>query len=307
MPVIGATALFRLARAGGSLGCRGLAIWLGVGCAGAAWAQAADQEREFPKTLTFDEPGIDDEISLPTFMLAPDSAGESHEADLDFELDKRLTPDVSVQINIGYTRLPLTGTTADGWQNVQVTLKYVALTDPANERLGSFSLTREFGASGAARIGASAIGSTVLAGNIGQGFSPLVGSPLLKPFAVTAVLGYALPDRAGPSAFQQALAAVSLQYSLDVLAAQQHMALPAVLRPFIPIVECVYAQPTAGGARARATLAPGLIYAGEGFQLAVEALVPLLKASGTHVGFIAQLNVSLSMFGVPGLARPIFQ
>jgi len=267
----------------------------------------SDQGREFPKTLTFDEPGIDDEMSVPTFILAPDGGGENHEADLNFELDKRLTARASVQINVGYARLPLAGTTVNGWQNVQVTLKYVVLSDPADERLGSISLTREFGASGAARIGASAIGSTVVAGNIGQGFTPLVAAPLLRPFAVTGVLGYSLPDRPGPLTYEQALAAMSVQYSFDVLASQSGAAPPAMLRPFIPIAEFVYARPTQGGARAKATLAPGLIYAGDGFQLAAEALVPLHKASGTHAGFIAQLNVSLSVLGVPGLSRPIWQ
>jgi hypothetical protein len=57
---------------------------------------------------------------------------------------------------------------------------------------------------------------------------------------------------------------------------------------------------------AHGTLAPGLIYAGEGYQVAVEALVPLTRASGTHVGAIAQLNISLSMFGVAALTRPVF-
>ena len=306
IPVIGTTGPFRLVRSGSWPASGALGIWFGVACAGHAWAQEADQGREVPKTLTFDEPGIDDEISLPTFILATDSAGESHEADLDFELDKRLTPRTSVQINVGYTRLPLAGTAVDGWQNVQVTLKYVVLSDPAAERLGSISLTREFGASGASRIGASAIGSTVVAGNIGQGFSPLMSAALLRPFAVTGVLGYTLPDQPGASAFQQALAAVSLQYSFDVLASQAGFVLPGMLRPFIPVVECVYAKPIRSDERAKATMAPGLIYAGDGFQLAAEALLPLRKASGTGVGFIAQLNVSLSMLGVPRLSRPLF-
>ena len=306
MPVIGSTGPYVRDQLGHALLVVGLACWLGLAGACQALAQTAEQERQFPKTLNFDEPGIDDEISLPTFVLAPGRAGEGHEMDLDFELDKRVTTDVSVQINVGYTRLPLAGTTAGGWQNVQVTLKDVVLSDPAKELLGSVSLTREFGASGAARIGAPSIGSTVLAGNIGQGFSPFVAAPLIKPFAVTGVFGYAVPDRSGVSSFQQAMTAFSLQYSFDVLAAQPGFGLSGLLRPFIPIVECVYTQPTDGRGRTDGTLAPGLVYAGNGFQLAAEALVPWRKASGTHVGFIAQLNVSLENFSVPAFSRPIW-
>jgi hypothetical protein len=68
---------------------------------------AADQDppgRDFPKTLIFDEPGIDDEISLPTFVTAPQDGG-GRATDLDVELDKRLTEKLSVQINIGYSML----------------------------------------------------------------------------------------------------------------------------------------------------------------------------------------------------------
>ncbi len=56
----------------------------------------------------------------------------------------------------------------------------------------------------------------------------------------------------------------------------------------IPIVELTYSAPTSDGGDARqGYVAPGLIYVGDGYQLAAEALLPLTRASGTGVGVIA--------------------
>ncbi len=271
-------------------------------------AAAADQTefagRDFPKTLTFDEPGIDDEISLPTLIVVPRGASVGTETDLDFELDKRLTDVLSLQINVGHTSFSHGG--AQGWQNAAATLKYVALDDSAAERLVSLSLTREFGGSGAERIGAPSVSTTVAAVNFGQGFSTLVAEPLLKPVAFTGSIGALVSDRPKGSLVQQALLSASLQYSFKVLmSGSAGDRLPALMRPLIPIVECVYTPP-AGGEAPIGTLAPGLIYAGEGFQVAVEALLPLTREAGSHAGFIAQLNISLVTLGVPALARPLF-
>ena len=255
--------------------------------------------RDFPKTLIFDEPGIDDEISLPTLIVIPHSARSGHETDIEFELDKRLTTRLSLQLNAGYASIPREDGTAQGWQNTAATLKLLALADPPMERLVSFSLTREFGGSGAARIGAPRSSATTAAVNFGQGWSPLASAPLLKPVAITGSVGYQLPDRPG-SATRQAVLSASLQYSFSVLMEGAGGKLPARLQPFIPIVECVYTAPD--GAPPLATLAPGLIYAGDGFQIAAEALLPLTRATGPHAGFIAQLNISLAAFGWPALA-----
>ncbi len=264
-------------------------------------AHADEDGRDFPKTLIFDEPGIDDEISLPTLLFVPQDG--AHETDIDFELDKRLTTRLSLQINIGYTELAR----ASGWQNSNATLKLVAYADHPMEQLVSFSLTHEFGGSGARRIGAAQAGSTVAALNFGQGFAALMPAPLLKPFAITGVAGVSVPDAQADGAVQQALLSASLQYSFDALAGSNpHIHLPAVMRPFIPIVEFTYAEPVRGGGLSHGTLAPGLIYSGAGYQLAAEALVPLTRVSGTHVGAIAQLNISLGLFGIAALARPLF-
>lgn len=274
----------------------------------AAAAEPDDaQGRDFPKTLTFDEPGIDDEISLPTVIFVPHGAG-GQETDADFELDKRLTTRLSLQLNVGYSAVSRSDAdSVQGWQDSQATLKFVLFGDRTAEQLVSISLTHEFGGSGAARIGASRVGSTTGALNFGQGFASVTEVAVLRPLAVTGVVGYQVPDRAGGSAVQSAAMSASLQYSFDVLmAGAAGRRLPGFMRRFIPIVECVFQVPITGEAGRQESLAPGLIYAGDGYQLAAEALVPLTRASGDHVGFIAQLNISLERFGVGVLAEPVF-
>ena len=104
--------------------------------------------------LIFDEPGIDDEVSLPTVLFVPQQGGR--ETDVDFELDKRLTTRLSLQINIGYADLARIGSSsAGGWQNANATLKLLAYADRTMEQLVSFSFTREFGGSGARRASCS--------------------------------------------------------------------------------------------------------------------------------------------------------
>jgi hypothetical protein len=287
-------------------------FWLAAGwvllLSGGALAENEDEGsgRDFPKTLVFDEPGIDDEVSLPTLVVTPTALGT--ETDIDFELDKRLTDWLSMQINTGYSTIDRTlGPAPSGWQNTSATLKYILYGDRASEQLASFSLIREFGGSGAARIGANSTGATTAAVNFGQGFARLVPSPFLKPFAITGTLGYLAPDDTATGAEPQALISASLQYSFEVLTGgAAAIRLPMFARKLIPIVEMTYAAPLQGHLHGHGDAAPGLIYAGEGFQLAAEALVPLTRGSGTHVGAIAQLNLSLSLLSVPVLAKPVF-
>jgi hypothetical protein len=270
-----------------------MCILVPLGNARADDDDTASRKRDFPKTLTFDEPGIDDEMSLPTIVRLPHGTPAGSETDVSVELDKRITERVSVQINSGYSVVGRQAASSlAGWQNLAATLKGIMLDDAAAERLVSFSLSREFGGTGAERVGAGAPSSTTAAVNFGQGFGGFTANPLVRPFAVTGSVGYLAPDRA--TASQLLLLDASLQYSLG---------------KFIPLVEFAYALPTTaapGGDGRRGTLAPGLIYAGDGYQLAAEALIPLSRATGTHVGVVAQLNLSLGWLGWAALTQPMF-
>ncbi|GAN78294.1 hypothetical protein Asru_0729_03 [Acidisphaera rubrifaciens HS-AP3] len=286
-----------------------------------------DAGREFPKTLILDEPGIDDEISLPTlsrigYGAAPGAPGYVQNG-VAFEVDKTITERIDLQLTGGYLDLAGgDGRRRDGWDDLALTSKYVVVQAPESETIVTLGLTRSFGGTGAARVGAERSGSTAPTLYVGQGLGTAPVAAAWRPFAVTGTLAYEVPDdtHAGAGArFPQTLQiAGSVQYSLHYLApwivpwaARAGLAdwVGTGLTRLIPIVEASYAVPTtdATGSDARQGLiAPGLIYAGEGYQLAVEALVPLTRASGTSVGVIAQLNLSFRAIGLGALARPLF-
>jgi hypothetical protein len=112
--------------------------------------------RDFPKTLTLDEPGIDDEMSLPTVSRIRHGGGA--QTALAVEIDKRITDRLDVQVNGGWQ----SDAAGDGWQDFELTTKYVALSRPATETLLTVGITRLFGHSGALRIGAAPVGGTTL-------------------------------------------------------------------------------------------------------------------------------------------------
>ena len=54
-----------------------------------------------------------------------------------------------------------------------------------------------------------------------------------------------------------------------------------------------------------AIAAPGFIYSGEGWELGIEALLPISNA-GSGVGGIAQLHFALDFFFTDTIGRPLF-
>ena len=55
-----------------------------------------------------------------------------------------------------------------------------------------------------------------------------------------------------------------------------------------------------------ALIAPGLSYAGAGWELAIEGLVPARRATGRGVGVRAQFHLSLDFVAAETIGRPLF-
>ncbi len=60
------------------------------------------------------------------------------------------------------------------------------------------------------------------------------------------------------------------------------------------------------GADDPALIAPGLSYAGAGWEFAIEGLVPASRATGRGVGAIAQFHLSLDFVAPETIGRPLF-
>ena len=63
---------------------------------------------------------------------------------------------------------------------------------------------------------------------------------------------------------------------------------------------------TSFGARTTVLFAPGVSYAGPGWELAAEVLIPVTRATGRGIGAIAQFHLSLDYLFAETIGRPLF-
>ena len=90
----------------------------------------------------------------------------------------------------------------------------------------------------------------------------------------------------------------SLQYSLPYLKSSVvDLGLPDFVNRLIPLVEVSLQTPVSNfassGTVTTGTVNPGLIYVGDTYQLALEAMIPVNRDSGTSVGVIGQVHFFL--------------
>ena len=273
--------------------------------------------RVFPVTLTFDDPGVADEATLPQFIWQRDS-GPQDIYQWQWEYDKTITPGTAIIYNHGYDWFQQSGSkTHSGPENVFITGKWQAFTNAEHEFVVSLGVIYEFGGSQATQnIGGDAYGGTSPTAYFGKGLGDLpIG--VLRPLAVTGEMSYNIPDRRLNSALDNdgnpnsLNAALSLQYSIPYLESQVvDLGLPDFLGQMIPLVESTWYTPTAapaGGFPSTWTIAPGVIYMGRSFQVGVEALIPANRQSGHNVGVIAQVHFFFDdMFRGSFLGKPLF-
>ena len=101
--------------------------------------------RFFPATLVADDPGVNDELSLPTASLFKTSDVPSvNELDIAVEFSKRITDDFALIVQPTWTHLyvpggPL-GNGASGFQNLETTAKYRLYKNGEHEFIVSSAL-----------------------------------------------------------------------------------------------------------------------------------------------------------------------
>jgi hypothetical protein len=270
--------------------------------------------RVFPATLIMDDPGVGDELSLPTIQYLPIPSANGnpsgHSVDYGYEIDKTITQDLGIAINGDYFTQQGVGQSLHGWNNLTVTLKDELPCSEANEFAMSVGVIREFARTGSSQLlNAGAIdnvSNTAPTVYAGKGFGDYnIG--LFRPFAVTGEVGYQFSD--SPSLSPNAWAySASLQYSMPYL--QQNVRdlhLPDFFSQLIPLVEVSYTAPAHG--TPTGTIAPGILWeGGPWWQAGVEALIPANSATRLKQGpgFIVQFHVFLDDVFPDSLGKPLF-
>jgi len=290
--------------------------------------------RIFPATLAIDDPGVNDELALPTISMSKTGDDPSFkQLDVSAEFSKRITEDFGISIGPTWSRLYAPGgptmNGAQGFQNLETTFKYRLYKNPEHEFIVSAGLSIEWGGSGAQDVGAERFTVYTPTLYFGKGFGDLPSSlSWARPFALTGQFGYSIPgvsqtstatvnpdtgDQDFDTEFNPRVLnwGLTLQYSMPYLKSSVvDLGLPDFINRMIPIVEASLQTPVSNtatsGTVTTGTINPGIIYVGDTYQIAVEAMIPVNRQSGTSVGVIAQLHFFLDDIAPTSLGRPIF-
>jgi hypothetical protein len=285
--------------------------------------------RMFPATLTIDDPGVADEMALPTISMVKTGDDPSFkQRDISGEFAKRITEDFAVSFGATHTRIYAPGgpamSGASGFQNIETGFKYRLYKNEEHEFVLSAGLNIEWGGTGARDVGAERFNVYTPTIYFGKGFGDLPSSlSWARPFAITGQVGYAIPGSNTTLTVDPDTGDIdtefnprvlvwggSLQYSLPYLkSAVADLGLPDFFNRLIPIVEASMQTPVSNtfssGTVTTGTINPGLLYVGNTYQIGVEALIPVNRQSGTNVGAIAQLHLFLDDIFPDSIGKPL--
>jgi hypothetical protein len=310
---------------------------LGVGLAASATTARAHEivgNRFFPATLAIDDPGVNDEMALPTVSASKTGDNPSFkQLDVSGEFAKRITEDFAISVAPTWSRLyapgGLTMNGARGFQNLETLFKYRLFKNDEHEFVMSAGLEIEWGGSGAQGVGAERFNVYTPTIFFGKGFGDLPSSlNWARPFAITGQVGYSIPGASkvvtatvDTDTLEQDIDTeysprvlnwgATLQYSMPYLkSVVADLGLPDFINRMIPIIEASFQTPVSNtatsGTVTTGTINPGIIYTGKTYQVAIEAQIPVNRQSGTSVGIIAQLHFYLDDIFPNTLGRPIF-
>ena len=306
-----------------------LAVLLGL--AGPVSAHGLAGKRFFPSTIAIEDPFVSDELTLPNILhIKRRASGDepaARETSFSAEYSKRITPNFGLSLEGTLVHVdPDHGEVLDGFENLEVGLKYQAFTSAEHETIFSLGLSWEVGGTGRRATGAESFDVVTPAIFFGKGFGDLPDSlAMLKPLAVTGVVGLAIPTRAktrtittgddgevevdvekNPNVVTWGFA---IEYSLPYLTSYvRDYGLPDFVRRLIPLVEIELQTPIdrGQGGRTTGTVNPGVIWAGKFFQVGVEAVVPINERTGKNVGIRGMLHFFLDDLFPNSIGRPLF-
>jgi hypothetical protein len=297
----------------------------------AAMAHAVCGPRIFPVTLTMDDPGVADEASLPTFTYQRSGAdggpGPVNTYGFGAEYDKRITTNLGIALNWGWNVVETAhAATQTGADNLVFTAKYSKCLSPDHEFIAAVGVQQSIGGTGTLRTGADEYGTTAPTFYFGKGLGDLPIGPL-RALAVTGELSYGIANKSlkatqvtDPSTglmstqynngnANQWNGAMSLQYSIPYLQSQvKDFGLPDFVGRLTPVVEVSWSSAASAPNNLSTTwtVAPGVLYNADTYQIGLEALIPANKNAGSNVGVIAQFHIFLDDIFPNTLGKPLF-
>ena len=281
-----------------------------------AFAHAICGNRIFPATLGIDDPGVGDEIALPTLSASPLDPGTAQRGySASFNYTKTLFPGFGLSVGYGPQWVTTTAAAQGGYGFGDLTtgIKYNFFCAPGWEFMASAGVNVDWGNTNTGGMGNTF--NTYSPGlNAGLGFGALPKSlNVLRPFAVTAAIGEDIPGQSWTDGAQNANVlnwGFTIQYSLPYYNSNVGQIDNAFLRRLIPIAEFTFSKPVSnyapGTNATTGTFQPGVIYAADSWQFALEAIVPLNAASGRGNGVVGELHFYLDDIFPNTLGKPIF-
>jgi len=287
--------------------------------------------RIFPATLTIDDPGVDDELTIPTFTWTylPTSTYPPLNGPQQYELNlaygKRITSDLELSIDSSF--LHQINPRLNGWTGIETEAKYQIAVNNEHEFVVSVGVSQVWGASGTPNIAPQFTTITPKA-FIGKGFGDLE-TEWLRPFAITGEMDYVVPthplsvagyNQFGSVIFSQTptllVYGATIQYSLYYMNGYVKE-VPEFFRNLIPDFEMIFTTPVSnigpsslgvvpGTHETTGFVGPGVYYIAHDYQLGIYAAFPINQASGKHPGIFANVDFYLDDLFPNTLGKPIF-
>ena len=292
-----------------------------------SYAHGVAGQRFFPTTFAVDDPFISDEFSiLYNSITMNDEAGRARIRTtlLDVGYSKRVVPNFGIEVDEGYQRLRTDGAgTVSGFGNLGVNVKYQLYTSAEHETILSVGVSDEIGDTGNRNVGSDSFSTISPDFYFGKGFGDLPDSVgLLRPLAVTGVLGLNFPSRPqtvmvngqtgeldtarNPTTLTWAF---TVQYSLMYLqSAVKDVGLGVPFNRMVAVVEFPMETCLNGACKRQTTgtVNPGLAWIGKYTELGIAAEIPMNPRSGAGTGVFVLFHLFIDDLFPKSIGSPIF-
>jgi hypothetical protein len=296
--------------------CRGLAAaaMAALPCA-EAMAHGFAGDRFFPATILTDDPFVASEMSLPTVIWNPVQSDGSRNLDVGSNLSMQITPNWDFTLSDQWERLKPSGMAAlTGFGALTAVTQYQLFINAPHEAMALAALNVTWGNTGRLALGAPAFTTLSPTFDFGKGFGDLPDSlPWLRPLALTGNIAVNFPTQTQTMGIQNpntVFYGFAIEYSVPYLQSEvRDIGLGPPFNRLFPLVEFALTSPfnRGFGGTTTGTVQPGVIWAGQDFQLGAEMIIPTNSLSGHGIGGVVQFHVYLDDLFPKSIGRPISQ